>query len=211
MAGDWIPMRVDLASDPAVIAIGARLNEHPYMIVGRLHKIWSWANMQLRDCYAPGVTKTFIDAHVGKSGFANAMIKVGWLRSDKHGISFPNFDTWNSKSGKQRLLSQSRMQRHRYARSVTKASPEKRREESNTPPKPPKGGKVSKRQQRKDEEAAREELRRWYDGLPSKERRRLTEAATGSEHGCYDIGGVPLHHKMAQVRALCQGEQKGIQ
>lgn len=49
MAGDWIAMRVDLADDPAVIQIAAMLGIDEYGVIGRLLKVWSWANSQTTD------------------------------------------------------------------------------------------------------------------------------------------------------------------
>ena len=61
MAGDWIPLRADVHEDPAVIAIAAALGMEEYAVVGRLHKLWSWANRQLADGNAACVTDSWID------------------------------------------------------------------------------------------------------------------------------------------------------
>jgi hypothetical protein len=79
MAGDWIKMRTDLSEDPAVIAVAARLNIDEFSVVGRLHRIWSWADSQLRDGYAYGITLKWIDRYVHLDGFSNALLDVGWL------------------------------------------------------------------------------------------------------------------------------------
>jgi hypothetical protein len=212
MAGDWIPMRFDLATDPAVIQIAADLKLDEDTVVGKLHRFWCWCSQVSQDGHVGSVTKVWVDRYVRQVGFCKALKKAGWLDLRNGHISVPNWEHWMSESAKKRLVNSRRQKTYRRNAGVTKMSrskrdksvttEEKRREESNTPPKPPKGGKVSKRQQRKNEEAEREELRCWYDGLHPAERRRLTEAATGSEHGCYDVGGVPLYRKMAQVRAL---------
>lgn len=79
MAGDWIKMRTDLSEDPAVIAIADRLGIDEFSVVGRLHRIWSWADSQLRDGRAYGVTTQWIDRFVHLEGFSDALIDVGWL------------------------------------------------------------------------------------------------------------------------------------
>ncbi len=142
MAGDWIPMRLDIARDPAVIGMAAALGLDEDTVVGKLHRLWSWANEQLQDGNAVGVTETWLDRHVGVTGFAQAMSAQGWLLVDNEGIAIPHFDTYNSKSAKTRLLTARRVARYRNADSVTNALPreEKRREEGKTPPNPPKGG-----------------------------------------------------------------------
>ena len=131
MAGDWIPMRTDLAIDPAVITIADILEKSEAEVVGLLHQLWSWADSQLANGDARGVTLAFVDRHVGVTGFGQAMCKAGWLTSDPAGISFPNWEIWMSKNAKRRLLTakrnaklRSKGQRHeRDGHSVTEASP----------------------------------------------------------------------------------------
>jgi len=103
-------------------------------VVGKLHRIWSWANEQSRDGNAASVTLSWIDRYIGVTGFAQAMVDVGWLLVNADGISIPNWDRHNSKSAKQRSLGAIRQSRKRNAASVTKALPEKRREEKRIAP-----------------------------------------------------------------------------
>jgi hypothetical protein len=158
MAGDWIPIRNAIATDPAVISITASVEamvdeDHT---VGKLCRLWAWANEHLAtsnanvtpealqtraQVCARGVTASWIDTFLCAPGFADAMIEAGWLSVEDGSISFPDFDLYNSQSAKQRLLTARRVKRHRAmgtaenvkrkcnARGVTKALPEKRREE----------------------------------------------------------------------------------
>lgn len=141
MAGDWIKMRCDLAEDPAVIAMAAALEIEDDAVVGKLHRLWSWADRQSRDGHAVGVTASWVDRYVHRDGFAAAMQSVGWLDMTGAGLHFPNFDRHNGKTAKQRALSNVRQQQHRanVTESVTSSSrtqrdkpvtrEEKRREE----------------------------------------------------------------------------------
>jgi hypothetical protein len=152
MAGDWIKMRGDLAEDPAVIGIAGRLGAEEDLIVGKLHRLWAWADRQSRDGHAASVTEVWVDRFVGRDGFASAMQAVGWLAVDATGISFPNFERHNGKTAKTRGLSANRQQSRRArvtpesrepSRNVRDASvtrEEKRREEILNPPTPRKRG-----------------------------------------------------------------------
>lgn len=147
MAGDWIPVRIDIHEDPAVIAISVAVGLDEYAVVGRLHRLWGWANRHLSSGNAPSVTDQWIDRYVSAPGFAAAMLAAGWLRSRSGGVEFPNYDRWNSQSAKRRALTAQRVKRSRNANGnapgVTPALPEKRREEDNKkepPPNPPPGG-----------------------------------------------------------------------
>ena len=79
MEGDWIKMRTDLSEDPLVIAMAARLHVDEFSVVGRLHRIWSWADRQLTDGLALGITTEWIDQFVRLEGFSNALLETGWL------------------------------------------------------------------------------------------------------------------------------------
>lgn len=140
MAGDWIKMRDDLHDDPAVIGICTALDLDGYAVVGRLHKLWAWADRQSRDGHAPTVTQKWIDRYVDLDGFASAMVRVGWLKVSDRGISFPHFDRHNGKSAKTRALAADRQRNARITptsrkqrdKSVTRE--EKRRDITPLPP-----------------------------------------------------------------------------
>jgi hypothetical protein len=117
MAGDWIKMRVDLDRDPAVIGISADLNISECAVVGMLHRLWSWADAQARNGHVAGVTKKWIDRYVCHDGVADALEKVGWLREENGGITFPNFDRHNGQSAKKRAVDARRQREHRENKS----------------------------------------------------------------------------------------------
>lgn len=103
MAGDWIAMRVDLADDEAVIGIACKLSLDVDLVVGKLHRLWAWANGQLSDGHTRVSTK-WIDDRLGCAGFAQAMMDEGWLKlTQKGSLIFPNFERWNLASAKRRL------------------------------------------------------------------------------------------------------------
>ena|SRR6185437_4923051 len=113
MAGDWIKMRSDLAEDPSVIGIAAKVGIDEFAVVGRLHHLWAWVDCQSRDGHADGVTHSWIDRKVQCPGFALAMQAVGWLIVDETGMQIPNFERHNGKTAKTRALSANRQQNRR--------------------------------------------------------------------------------------------------
>lgn len=121
MAGDWIPMRVDLHDDPAVIATAARLTVTENEVVGALLKCWGWANRQSRSGHVCGVTPKWLDRHVGLDGFAASLQSVGWLDWDDDGIKVPKWDNWLSQTAKDRVLAAKRQKAKRHG-SVTAPS-----------------------------------------------------------------------------------------
>jgi hypothetical protein len=116
VAGDWIKMRVDLAEDPAVIAMAATLQLTEPHIVGLLHKAWSWADKHTKNGHAKSVTLSWIDRYIGVTGFAESMVSAGWLAVDD-GIKFPDFERHNGESAKKRASAteRKRLERERHA------------------------------------------------------------------------------------------------
>jgi hypothetical protein len=123
MIEPWIKMRCNLATDEAVIGIAAATNLDPDTVVGKLHRLWSWADRQSHDGHVHNVTPEWIDRHVGSvTGFAQAMVEQGWLRFDERGVSFPKFNEHMSGLAKKRASDAKRQSRHRHASCVTSSS-----------------------------------------------------------------------------------------
>lgn len=128
MAGDWIKIECVTPSKPEIFAIAEELGIDPDAVLGKVIRVWIWADQQTITGNAPSVTQAVIDRVAGLIGLGQALAKVGWLVVEKDGVSFPNFDRHNGNTAKTRALTQRRVQRKRNADSVTEAFPEKRRE-----------------------------------------------------------------------------------
>lgn len=118
MAGDWIKMRCNLDTDPAVFQMAAALGIDELAVVGRLWKVWAWADQHIADCNAVSVTANVLDRITTTPGFAEAMRKVGWLEGRDGDLSFPHFDRHNGQTAKKRALTKNRVEKTR-ADSVT--------------------------------------------------------------------------------------------
>ena len=130
MAGDWIKLQHATPDKPEIGQMADLLNLDIDSVVGKCLRLWIWADQQSADGYALSVTRAQLDRITYCPGFADALQKVGWLDGESGQFSMPNYTRHNGQTAKKRALSQDRMQRKRYARSVTKSEPEKRREES---------------------------------------------------------------------------------
>jgi len=123
MAGDWIKMRIGLADDPAVISISLATKLDVDTVVGKLHRIWGWADQNTSDGRLNGVPASWIDNKIGKRGFANAMASTNppWLIIDDSGVTIPRFDRHNGKAAKSRAdaSERQRMSRNSCDKSVT--------------------------------------------------------------------------------------------
>jgi hypothetical protein len=160
MAGDWIKLRTNLPGDPAVIAMARALREDAFTIVGRLHALWAWADQHTDDGELPYTVLADIDDVVKKRGFAQQMVRVGWLedRGADHGVIIPLWDRHNGRSAKKRCLDSEAQRRKRethtdinrtMSESVSdkkRREPDQRREEkSNTPIVPASGDEAGEK------------------------------------------------------------------
>jgi hypothetical protein len=121
MAGDWIPVRINLQTDPRTIAIGVRLRKPALFVVGGLVAIWGAANEHTTDGRLKGYTPASIDAMIGCKGFGAAMEAVNWLIVEPDAVVVPDFDRYNSDGAKTRLQGARRAARLRHDQSARKA------------------------------------------------------------------------------------------
>ena len=145
MAGDWIKIRTDLYEDQDVLQMSDILGTDDPTTVGLLVRFWSWADKQTIDGNGIKITKTRIDSLTGRSGFASAMIAIGWLTGEDGSLQLPNFQRHNGVSGKARALESEAKRLRRSSQKMSdklsdncptkkaeKVRPEKRREEKST-------------------------------------------------------------------------------
>lgn len=135
MAGDWIKIEITTPDKPEVIAIAAGLRIDQDAVVGKLIRLWSWADLNSVDGNSLCVTAKFIDRLCNKKGFAEALRNAGWLQGKDGCLTFPDFSRHNGKTAKLRGETARRQTKHRAksnAPGVTdalqKASPEKEKE-----------------------------------------------------------------------------------
>jgi hypothetical protein len=132
MAGDWIPMRLDLCDDPAVLEMADILDQPEEYVVGCLHKVWSWASRNCHDGTVTGVTKMSLSRAVKLPEAVSAMVAVGWLVEGKGAdgrpfVSFPKWENWLSKSAKARLQNSMNQRNARQLKALEDQTPEPKR------------------------------------------------------------------------------------
>lgn len=138
MAGDWIPVTIDLVRrrEVAVVAEQTGLSRHE--VVGMLVEFWGWASGETEDgvlCHVSVATLSRTLSH--KESYYRALCAVGWIREEGTSLVIVNWDRWLSNSAKARLGNTLRQKMYRGKKEktvapfvATKARPEKRREEN---------------------------------------------------------------------------------
>lgn len=147
MAGDWIKVEHTTLDKPEVVKLAGILGIDQDAVVGKLLRLWIWADQQSVSGNAITVTNSFLDRLVFCPGFAAGLVKVGWLNGREGLLSIPNFDRHNGQSAKNRANTNRRVANSRKAHhervaktcneNVTleplqKPLPEKRREDNTT-------------------------------------------------------------------------------
>ncbi|HGH3389016.1 TPA: hypothetical protein ACJIKV_003680 [Citrobacter freundii] len=113
MASNWIKLEVITPDKPEIFRLAEILNIDPDAALGKVIRFWVWADQQTIDgnaeCNARSVTKNAIDRITFMSGFADALIQVGWLVEIEGLLTLPNFERHNGKSSKKRALTNERV------------------------------------------------------------------------------------------------------
>lgn len=136
----WIKLDHVTPDKPEVHRMAEVLKLDADAVLGKLLRLWIWADQQTITGNAPSVNTALIDRIASHEGFALAMVKVEWLAVDLDGAIFPKFDRHNGKSAKNRALTAKRVEKYRNDSVTQPALVEKRRKEkrSNPPIPPPK-------------------------------------------------------------------------
>lgn len=135
MAGDWIKVEHATPDKPEVGLMASMLKIDQDSVVGKLLRVWMWADKNSIDGNAVCVTFAFLDRLVSKRGFAKAMLAAGWLSGEENALVFPGFGRHNGTTAKARAETNRRVANHRECNAnvtekpLPKPLPEKRREE----------------------------------------------------------------------------------
>ncbi len=100
----WIKIQVDLERTPEVINLASLLSCSIHEAVGLCVIFWGWADGVTQGGRLTKCSRKTVDAVVGREGFAEAMIKVGWLAEDGKSIQVPNWCKYNGSSSQRRAM-----------------------------------------------------------------------------------------------------------
>lgn len=102
MASEWIKLEMTTPDKPEVVQIAAALRCDQDLIVGKLVRVWVWADQNSIAGDSVPVTEVFLDRLAGRKGLAAAMRSVGWLEGKDGALVFPGFDRHNGRTAKAR-------------------------------------------------------------------------------------------------------------
>jgi hypothetical protein len=118
MRRPWIKIEICTPDKPEICSLATQLKMDDDAVVGKLVRLWSWAELNRINPNDLGVTKEFIDKLVGRKGFAQALEKTGWLIETEEKLSFRNFKRHNSPVAQNKALTAKRVARHRLRKAA---------------------------------------------------------------------------------------------
>ena len=124
MAGSWIKFRHDLIDAPEIRRLARACGVTRDDVYGKLFRLWSWFDRHSHSGRVADETAELVDEIVGHSGFASALVSVGWLAEYQGGIVIPNWDRHNSETAKQRALDAARKAAARDQEAVSGNEPD---------------------------------------------------------------------------------------
>jgi len=128
---NWIKIEKATPTKAEILAMAAELKIDPDAVLGKLVRLWCWADDNTETGHVKSVTLALLDSIIGRVGFAEAMQNAGWIVETKDGVRFPKYDRHMSESAKKRALAAERQSRKRNAKNVTQALPDQNRTEEN--------------------------------------------------------------------------------
>ena len=118
MAGFWIPWELGLSKKREVMIISRSLGVSRREAAAMCMEVWEWAQDQTLDGLIAGMCPIDVSEAVGIPGIGESMELAGWLRNGDGNVQFPNWERFNSKSGKERLWAAERKRRERTRRAA---------------------------------------------------------------------------------------------
>lgn len=122
MAGHWIPWEVGLTQKREVVIVARAMSVSRREAAAMCMEVWEWASDQSVDGLIMGMEPADISEAVSIHGIGEAMERVGWIRNGDGNVQFPNWDRFNARSAKARLLNAERKRRYDANKKVTRSA-----------------------------------------------------------------------------------------
>lgn len=109
MADFWIKVEKSTPDKPEIFEMSEILGIDPDAVLGKLIRVWCWADSNSENGHIKSVTSVLIDRLTMSAGFADAMKTVGWLSKN----NIPNFGRHLGESAKKRAKDAERKRKSR--------------------------------------------------------------------------------------------------
>ena len=128
MSVEWIKMRKSLLACPQVVRISSALKTDRFRTIGALFAAWCVFDDQTVDGLLDGYTPKIFDEVVGVVGLCDAMVAVGWIKTNENALEATRFSEHNGQTAKRRATETVRKMSARNAdKKQTESGVEKKR------------------------------------------------------------------------------------
>lgn len=117
MSAGWIQIDALTPDKPEIYLISEILNIEPDAVLGKLVRLWIWADLHTINGNTSCITCRLVDRIVFMPGFAEALIQVGWLKENHCCLSLTDFKRHNPLSSKARALREKKQRSAIYSSS----------------------------------------------------------------------------------------------
>ncbi len=114
MAGLWIEWEKGLVRKPEVMRISRILSCTPQHAAACCMQVWEWAEDVTTTGFIPDIDAEAVSFAAAVPGIGEAMLEVGWLSENNHGVNFSNWDRHNGEPAKKRALDALRKRQKRH-------------------------------------------------------------------------------------------------
>lgn len=118
-AGFWIPWECGLTKKREILLVARELGVTPREAAACCMEVWEWAQAQSVDGVVAGLSAEDVSTATGIAGMGEAMRNAGWILESEGGIQFPNWERFNARSAKARLMNAERQRRYKSNAKVT--------------------------------------------------------------------------------------------
>lgn len=88
---NWIRIEKSTPYKQEIAEIARALHISTHEAFVRCFLVWSWADTESVDGFLKGIDLYGVDGVAGRRGFADVMVKVGWLAQRSDGVEIPEF------------------------------------------------------------------------------------------------------------------------
>lgn len=113
MAGHWIPWECGLTRKREIVMIARALDVSRREAAAQCMEVWEWAQEQSIDGLIVGMCAADVSETLGMPGIGEAMEACGWILNGDGNVQFPNWERFNGRPAKRRLLEAERKRRAR--------------------------------------------------------------------------------------------------
>lgn len=99
---NWIRVEKSTPYKQEIAEIARALHISTHEAFVRCFLVWSWADTESVDGFLKGIDLYGVDGVAGRRGFADVMVKVGWLAQRSDGVGIPDFAKHMGSSQKKR-------------------------------------------------------------------------------------------------------------